>query len=102
MPSTALSTALVGLSDTRGDELVSVIENNASLGIPELENLDEARDLADVWAVATEPIDVTAAHTISVARHLDRPIITTVRAGWVEPEKLLPFRLHVVEFADGE
>lgn len=102
VPALALSSALVGLSDPQRDELIGVIENNTALSISQLATVDEVMDLADTRTVADEPVDLTSAHTVAVARHLDWPIVTTDRTRWAELERAWPFRLYIVEFAEGD
>ncbi|MEV6771633.1 hypothetical protein AB0N05_23715 [Nocardia sp. NPDC051030] len=100
VPFLALSASLVGLSEDQRAKVNGVIDNLDSIQIAALANTDDANELADVQAAANEPIDLPAAHTVSVARYLDWEIITTDRSRWAATERCLPFPVNIVEFTD--
>ncbi|WP_459955827.1 hypothetical protein [Nocardia sp. IFM 10818] len=95
-----MSTSLVGLSDDQRAQVNGVVDNLESIQIAALATTDHANEIADVQASASEPIDLPAAHIVSVARYLDWEIITTNRKRWEEAERLLPFPISIVEFTD--
>ncbi|WP_067530975.1 hypothetical protein [Nocardia crassostreae] len=100
VPFLALATSLAGLSDDQRAQVNGVVDNLDSVQIAALATTEDANELADILASATEPIDVTAAHAVSVARYLDWEIITTDRSRWATVELSLPFPVSIVEFTD--
>lgn len=100
VPILALSASLTGLGDEQRAQLNGLVENLESIQITPLITTDDANELADLHAAASEPIDPAAAHTVAVARYLDWEIITTDRSSWTETQARLPFRVSLVEFSD--
>ncbi|MGX1809666.1 hypothetical protein ACWIGI_28430 [Nocardia sp. NPDC055321] len=100
VPILALATGLVGLSEDQRAQVNGAIDNLDSIQVTALATTDDASELADVQAAASEPIDISAAHTVAVALYLDWEIITTDRSRWADAERSLPFRINIVEFAD--
>ncbi|MCU1646841.1 MAG: hypothetical protein JWN03_7116 [Nocardia sp.] len=102
VPFLALATSLVGLSEDQRAQVNGAVDNLATIQIAALTTTDDANELADVQAAASEPIDLSAAHTVAVARYLDWEIITTDRSRWGDTEARMPFVISIVQFTDDE
>ncbi|MVU77976.1 hypothetical protein GPX89_12050 [Nocardia sp. ET3-3] len=100
VPILALTAGFAGLSDDQRAQVIGIVENLESIQIAVLATINDAEELADVFAAAVEPIDMPAAHTVAVARYLDWEIITANKSRWAEVEQRLPFPVSIVEFAD--